>query len=785
MYTAVIAVFFFEHLFMGRSLVPLDVLNQMLLPREAGAAIEVQTHYPIDEVTQLVPNAGWWRDSVRRGEFPLWNPHLLGGHPQHGATGWAELSIAKLPLLLPVSLERAYTLTLVLLFWLAGVTQFVLLRELGRSPPAAFLGACAWALCSNFLMFHWLFLPVFVWMPWILVCWERAIGRRSLPWAFGSSVSLALAFLSGSVQMVAYVGFLWGVWALGSVPLRGVRDFVRTSAWMLGIFGLAAVMCAAQWIPMLEFLPRETQRLQNIDPGAFGLKHAVLGPIAAVVMFLAPALAGSPQTFDLLKVIKGNAIDFNAYIGVVGAGLAVLGVCAPRDRRTRNLLALVAVVMVFVFLTPLQKFLYHRFLLLAVFAAVVIAARGFDAWLDGTLPERALRRMSLAAIAGAALLLVGLTAGWGLISMKSAALTAALERQVLEGAASNQFGIHLPWLLGRVPRLLAHYRPWNLEFLVPAVALAGFGITGLMALRSPAHRNRFFVACVLLSVLDLSVTLRNRVARVEVTANPFYPMPAVLAPVRQDPDWFRVYRWMPGDKLTLMDNLGWSWGLNQFSGYESMSPNGLSRLPVAESDGFNRVLDLACVKYVLTKTSNSLPAGRFETVAEQHGVRLSRNRQWLPLVQLVTDRIEVSETPAVVAALGKADFDPTRVVYVEARPEPGPASAAESLPRERWVRLHDRTAQRITAEVGTPVPGVVVLSETWYPGWKVRVNGREARLLRADAYLQAVAVGPGVSQLEWVFDPVSFRLGAWISLAGLLLGGAGAIGSWFLQKPST
>lgn len=772
-FTAVIALFFFEHLFLGRSLLPLDVLNQMLLPREAGAAIDVQTHYPIDEITQLAPNAAWWRDSLRRGEFPLWNPHLLGGHPQHGATGWTLLCAFKLPLLLPIPLERAYTLTLVFQFWLAGVLMFALCRELGRSPAAAFLAACAWALCSNFLMFHWLFLNVFTWVPLLLICWERAIARASIPWAFGTSVVMALAFLGGSVQMIAYVGFLWGFWALANFEWKGVGDALRAARWMLGVFAVAALLCAAQWLPTAEFLPRETQRLQNLDPGAFGLVHAVAGPVAALVMFLFPGLAGSPQTFDLLKAIKGNAIDFTAYIGVVPAALAVIGVLAPRDRRARNLLALVAVVLVLVFFTPLQKFLYHRFLLLAVFAAVLFAARGLDALMEGSIPSTVLKRFTLAAVALAVLLEAGLGAAALVIPAKAPALTAALERQVVSGAAANQFGIHLPWLLGRIPRLLAHFKPWNPEFLIPAVCLLGFAWALRRAVRLPGRSGGLVAACLACAVLDLSGTLRDRVPRVDVARNPFYPLPAVLEPLRQDPDWFRVCRWMPGNKLTLMDNLAWMWGFNQVSGYESMSPDGLSRLPLAETNGFNRLLDLAVAKYVITQSTNPLPLGRFETVSEEHGVRLLRNRNWLPQLTLVTNAPLVLEARAAREKVASAGFDPASQVVVEAAPDPDSMQAGQGtseLPRQSWVRVHVRSAQRLTGEVSSPLAGAVVFSETWYPGWKVLVDGKPATLLRADAYLMAVAVPAGLHQVEFRFEPRSFQRGMMVSFVTLGLG---------------
>ena len=139
LYTLVIVVFFAEHLFLNRSILPLDVLNELLLPRVAGTRIQVQTHYPIDEVTQLAPNARFWRDEIRAGELPIWNPDILGGNPHQASTIWGVFTPFKLPYLLPIPIERAYTWGLVFQFWIAGLLIFAYLREIGRVHRPPFL----------------------------------------------------------------------------------------------------------------------------------------------------------------------------------------------------------------------------------------------------------------------------------------------------------------------------------------------------------------------------------------------------------------------------------------------------------------------------------------------------------------------------------------------------------------------------------------------------------------------------------------------------------------------
>jgi hypothetical protein len=60
------------------------------------------------------------------------------------------------------------------------------------------------------------------------------------------------------------------------------------------------------------------------------------------------------------------------------------------------------------------------------------------------------------------------------------------------------------------------------------------------------------------------------------------------------------------------------------------------------------------------------------------------------------------------------------------------------------------------------------------------VDGQEAPVFRANALVRAVPLGGGHQRVEFVYAPVSFRVGAWISLAALLV----VSGLFFLPRRS-
>jgi hypothetical protein len=72
----------------------------------------------------------------------------------------------------------------------------------------------------------------------------------------------------------------------------------------------------------------------------------------------------------------------------------------------------------------------------------------------------------------------------------------------------------------------------------------------------------------------------------------------------------------------------------------------------------------------------------------------------------------------------------------------------------------------LTATLGCR--GLVVLSDTMYPGWEARVDGRPAALYEAWGALRSVVVDAGVHRIEMRYRPASVRFGAGLTAAGLL-----------------
>src|SRR5262249_43050515 len=112
-------------------------------------------------------------------------------------------------------------------------------------------------------------------------------------------------------------------------------------------------------------------------------------------------------------------------------------------------------------------------------------------------------------------------------------------------------------------------------------------------------------------------------------------------------------------------------------------------------------------------------------------------------------------------------FDPRREVLLDGRDR----DAAEGEPdgAEGTAEVTSYHANDVVIRVQAPAQGYVVLADSYYPGWRVTVDGVEARLLRANYAMRAVRVPGGTHDVRFRYLPRALWVGAGISLITALL----------------
>jgi uncharacterized membrane protein YfhO len=65
-------------------------------------------------------------------------------------------------------------------------------------------------------------------------------------------------------------------------------------------------------------------------------------------------------------------------------------------------------------------------------------------------------------------------------------------------------------------------------------------------------------------------------------------------------------------------------------------------------------------------------------------------------------------------------------------------------------------------------PSLLVVAESYYPGWRATVDGQPAPILRANYLSQGLVMPQGKHIVQVSYEPDSFKYGALISLVGLV-----------------
>ncbi|MCX7886412.1 MAG: YfhO family protein [Verrucomicrobiae bacterium] len=762
---AAVLAFFGPTLWGGCSLVPTDILHEIVRPYGNRTPIaHVQNHYTSDALVEDYPWAVFWQQTVRSGQLPLWNPFISGGHLHFALSMPAVFSPFK-PLLLLGDAERMLSYSFVLQFVVAAISMFAFLRETGRSHFAAALGAVAWTFCSSLLMWYWRAPAIFCFAPLVLLLLDRAIRCRSWGYAAAAAGVLGLACLSGNIQAEVHLGLLCAAYALACVYWHGRHKDGVVCAQVAFALLIGALIAAVHWLPTLEALPRDVYNATTARGTHASLRHTVVG-LPMLVTFVFPALTGSPETFDLLKLANASRSSFTAYTGLVPAGLALVAAVAVRRPQIRFWLGLIGGVLIVVFFTPLVKYLYHRVFVLIAFALAVLAAEGTDIVLNPAEHQRRAVSVAMRIILWLCIaVLVVVAVAQMVIAVKRPAFSDAARRYVLGRAHTTALGYKREWLAARAERFLDEYRIRNPRFWLPAACGIGMALAWRMRER---HKLGVPVYAALLgtaTLADIWVSNRPVVPQCDLRRYPLtVAHPLLPAPPTED-DLFRVSRWGSGWVFLFRPNLMMLAGLHDLNGSFSLSPPTVETLSFCGAGAAGKFLDMQNVRYLWVLSEEGLPADRFERVAEADGYTLYRNRTclprawWVPRAEVITDRSRLLQRMLA------EDFDPKKVVLLE---EPPPFAGA-SNDGGASVKITRYTPLQVEVRVRSDDDGWLVLSDTWEKGWRAYVDGRQVRLYRANWVLRAVFVPRGARVVRFEFAPKEFQAGAALSLGATAL----------------
>jgi len=796
-----LVIFFRQFFFQGKVPVQGDWLATNFLPWRAVSEASPPYNPELDDpILSIYPFKVLAAEMMKQGILPLWNPYILCGTPllADGITDpFSPFSVFFF--ILPAGWATAMSYFTHLL--VAALGMYLLLRAFSVGRFGALVGALAYGLNGTFVV--WLELRIltgtFCWMPLVFLAMKRYADSGRLSYAGWVSVLLAFQFLSGSPQFSLYLLILTAAYGLYVFFSPGGREapgpsFGRPRTSVAVVAGLVVLLgiglAGVQLLPTAELALQSQRATPRYTGGNY------LHPLA-LLTFVFPELFGHP--------VEGNYVGayffgrsflamHGGYVGVLPLILAVVGAVFSRNRLRPFLLVSGGAVLVF--LVALGSSLFHRLILAVLpgldgfdmvrmlplyeFSFAGLSALGADVILkEGDKPFRS-RVASKVGVAIAAGVIVFLSAG---------SLAGIISRDRLAGSGVLFF------------RYLAYLQQgWKPIFLDPQLLVSSAVLLGCLLIIGlfycgRMNRGGFVVTVVLLTALDLLAFGTKYNPFVEKDS--IYPETGGIVFLEADTSVFRMAGIDPpganpfkGDLLP--PNTCIPYGLHDVRGKASLYPgryNDLMTLATGIRTSYARtlkdhrspILDLLNLKYFLFAGRRDDPDLKLEYDGE---MKVYRNERALSRAFLVSS-LEVAESKGeLFSKLCSAEFDPRKGILVErnsirgtdleravweeeARAESRAGGARESGGK-RSSKVGEAIVEKyapneVIVSARAAAAAYLVLSDTYYPGWKAYVNRIETPIYPAYHALRFVRIPPGESVVRFVYRPGSFRYGAYAS----------------------
>ncbi|MDO8692376.1 MAG: YfhO family protein [Dehalococcoidia bacterium] len=181
-----------------------------------------------------------------------------------------------------------------------------------------------------------------------------------------------------------------------------------------------------------------------------------------------------------------------------------------------------------------------------------------------------------------------------------------------------------------------------------------------------------------------------------------------------------------------------------------------------------------------TGASESLGTDPHLRLVHSGDLKIYENLDWQPRAFIAQDYAWIKDDRQALDAirnnLKTAGAPPAGPLVLDGVPPPGLPAEALSAGAGGQASILSYQPERVLVQANLASPGYLVLADSYYPGWRAFVDGREQPVLRAEYLFRAVYLPAGAHQVEFRYEPGSFRWGMAISvstLALMALGGAG------------
>jgi hypothetical protein len=188
-----------------------------------------------------------------------------------------------------------------------------------------------------------------------------------------------------------------------------------------------------------------------------------------------------------------------------------------------------------------------------------------------------------------------------------------------------------------------------------------------------------------------------------------------------------------------------------------------------------RLLSLLGVRYIieskkgadkeLLTSEQRFPSNLFQQAWQDDNFRIWEYKNASPRVFIASDFKVENDSETIISDLFDSRFDLQKTLILEIKPDIQPCDKEI----KNNVDVENYSPEKITIKTSSNCDGLLFISDTYYPGWISKVDSKQVPILRADYAFRAVSIEKGQHIVEFIYQPISVRLGSYISIFSLVL----------------
>lgn len=720
---------------------------------------------------------------LKERTLPLWNPYMLCGNPLFAAI---DLGIGY-PLyifdfFMPAA--KAVKWDFLLHISLGGIFMYLFLKSLNLTCFGAIIGAITFML-GGYMQSS--MCPPDLWVstiytPLIFFLFELGLKRERKIFIVLGGMALALQLLYGIPQFAYYTLLALFLYAIYYSLARASAGRFMPILYFIGLTFLGFCLSAFQLIPTYEYYLQSAKYHFQLAGDASQLgamfPHAILFFIGVADKYT------------------------SGFIGITGLFLALIGIFFWRNKLNLFFAGLCLLVLVSIFeITHFYKILFHipgfnmfnslhRFVSIYAFGISVLAGFGAGALSkimdSNNHPSK--KRISIILFIIACIFILAFFLNYFLKDNIINAGHSFIEKKVF---AQPGHPFSLDYYYKKLEKLYQASLTISGLVILPII-----GILIITTLRGNRRINNFAFQTSLVCIVLLE--LYGHWYRLDwklVNPAEYYRPSEAISVIKKDTSIYRAfgldshgrYHFDYEDSQKINDLLT----PNLATTHHIQDPQGMNNLTLwnywqlldlinrkktplediysrdpfhllAITNPYHSLLDLFNVKYLLTYYPLR-ENDRWKLIFDK-GVKVYQNEKVIPRAFIAYNYTVTQDEEALFSLLDNPDFNTRKTVVLDRdiAKTIGPASPNK-------VEIKEYRPLKIKLDAYTKNPGILVLGDSFYPGWRAKVDGHQVKILKAYSVFRAIPLPEGSHQVTFSYFPLSFLCGCFISILTLFI----------------